>query len=144
MLIMLNQENLKTITESCGQAFYAVCNCVMTIDQLKEWAETGKVLPDDCMDANMTLHDIILNHGLDVFDEDGQINGDAEIILEEAWVIADLLNKKKYPKLPTYSVGDLYSSIHDIFNQWTSANMTTIEAKILANKCCAKFLEDNQ
>lgn len=141
---MLNQENLKTITESCGQAFYAVCNCVMTDAQMQEWAETGKVLPDDCMDANMTLHDIILNHGLDVFDEDGQINGDAEIILEEAWVIADLLNKKKYLNLPTYSVGDLYSSIHDIFNQWTSANMTTIEAKILANKCCAKFLEDNK
>ena len=43
-----------------------------------------------------------------------------------------------------YSVGDLYSSINDIFNQWTSAEMTTKEAKVLANKCCAKFLEDNQ
>ena len=64
---MLNQENLKTITESCGQAFYAVCNCVMTDAQMKEWAETGKVLPDDCMDANMTLHDIILNHGIGIF-----------------------------------------------------------------------------
>jgi hypothetical protein len=141
---MENQKDLTKITESCGQAFYAVCDCVMTDAQMKEWGETGNVLPDDCMDANMTLHDIIINHGLDVFDEDGQMNGDAEIILEDAWKFADKLNKKKYPKPPSYSIGDLHSSINDIFNQWVSAKMTSIEARDLANKCCAKFLEDNK
>ena len=43
-----------------------------------------------------------------------------------------------------YSVGDIYSSINDIFNQWTNANITTIEAKSLVKNCCAKFLEDNK
>jgi len=53
-------------------------------------------------------------------------------------------DKSQLIKNYQYSVGDLYSSINDIFNQWVSADMTTEEAKILANKCCAKFLEDNQ
>ena len=80
--------------KSCGQAFYAVCDCVMTKEQMKQWT-THAVLPDDFMDANMTLHDILVNHNIEVFNEDGEITSEGEVIMEEAWKFADALNKKK-------------------------------------------------
>jgi len=84
--------------KSCGQAFYAVCDCVMTKEQMEQWT-THAVLPDDFMDANMTLHDILVNHDIEVFNSDGEITDEGELIMEEAWKFADALNKKKnYPR----------------------------------------------
>jgi len=138
------QDHTDTI-KSCGQAFYAVCDCVMTKEQMKQWT-THAVLPDDFMDANMTLHDILINHDIEVFNEDGEITSEGEVIMEEAWKFADALNKKKnYPSREdvesSYSLADLQSSINDICSQWHSAKIDTNQAKALARNCCKEFLK---
>jgi hypothetical protein len=99
--------------KSCVQAFYAVCDCVMTKEQMKQWT-THAVLPDDFMDANMTLHDILVNHNIEVFNEDGEITDEGELIMEEAWKFADALNKKKnYPSREEFDYNKYFPSEKD-------------------------------
>ena len=106
------QDHTDTI-KSCGQAFYAVCDCVMTKEQMKQWT-THAVLPDDFMDANMTLHDILVNHNIEVFNEDGEITSEGEVIMEEAWKFADALNKKKnYPSREEFDYNKYFPSEKD-------------------------------
>jgi len=138
------QDHTDTI-KSCGQAFYAVCDCVMTKEQMKQWT-TRAVLPDDFMDANMTLHDILINHNIEVFNEDGEITSEGEVIMEEAWKFADALNKKKNTDTiavveAIYTLEDLFQSVTDIFAQYDEGKIEHAQAKELAKKCCNEFLK---
>ena len=129
--------------KSCGQAFYAVCDCVMTKEQMEQWT-THAVLPDDFMDANMTLHDILVNHDIEVFNSDGEITDEGELIMEEAWNFADAINKKKNTIAVVealYTFEDLFQSITDIFGQYDEGKIEHAQAHELAKKCCNEFLK---
>jgi hypothetical protein len=85
----------------------------MTKEQMEQWT-THAVLPDDFMDANMTLHDILVNHNIEVFNEDGEITSEGEVIMEEAWKFADALNKKKnYPSREEFDYNKYFPSEKD-------------------------------
>lgn len=85
----------------------------MTKEQMKQWT-THAVLPDDFMDANMTLHDILVNHDIEVFNSDGEITDEGELIMEEAWKFADALNKKKnYPSREEFDYNKYFPSEKD-------------------------------
>ena len=135
--------------KSCAIAFLCVCEFHIAKGDMENIAK-GRWHIDDFLDANQVLLDVIENHGVSTeLSEDGEMPSECDHIFRAAYDMTTELNREKHTIVAVesnyqYSVGDLYSSINDIFNQWTSANMTTMEAKALANKCCAKFLEDNQ
>lgn len=135
--------------KSCAIAFLCVCEQIMDKEDLEEWAK-GECSPDDFMDDNQVLLDVIENHGISTeLSNDGEISSEVDHIFFAAFEMTAELNRKKHTIVAVesnyqYSIGDIYSSINDIFNLWTSAKMTTKEAKFLVKNCCAKFIEDNK
>jgi hypothetical protein len=121
----------------------------MDKEDLEEWAK-GECSPDDFMDDNQVLLDVIENHGISTeLSDDGEMPSECDHIFRAAYDMTSELNRKKNAIVAVesnhqYSIGDLHSSINDIFNLWISAKMTTKEAKFLVKNCCAKFIEDNK
>lgn len=135
--------------KSCAIAFLCVCEQIMDKEDLEEWAK-GECSPDDFMDDNQILLNVIENHGISTeLSDDGEMPSECDHIFRAAYDMACELNRKKQTIVAVesnyqYTIGDFYSSVNDIFNQWLSAKMTTKEANSLVKNCCAKFLEDNK
>lgn len=130
--------------KSCAISFLCVCENLMEKQQLDSWAK-GETNPNDYMDANVILDQIMVNHGIDTFNEDGEITDEIADLFNACFNMTNELNAnkrkpKKFEVSYQYSLGDLQSSINDICSQWHSAKIDTKEAKALARKCCAEFL----
>jgi hypothetical protein len=96
------------------------------------------------MDANVLLDQVMVNHGIDTFNEDGEMTDEITDLFNACFNQANELIRKKHTieavESSYYSLADLQSSINDICSQWHSAKIDTNEAKALARKCCATFL----
>ena len=142
---MEDHKDYSATIKSCSIAFLCVCERLMTEQQLQQWANQD-VCPDDFMDGNQVLIDIIANHGIDTeLIGDGECPTECDYIFRASWDMTNELNEqKRKPKEVEvnhqYSLADLQSSINDICSQWHSAKIDTKEAKALARKCCATFL----
>ena len=117
----------------------------MEKQQLDSWAK-GETNPNDYMDANVILDQIMVNHGIDTFNEDGEITDEIADLFNACFNMTNELNaNKRKPKEvvlvnPLYTLEDLFQSITDIFAQFDEGKMEHKEAKALARKCCAEFL----
>jgi len=88
------QDYRQTIS-SCGHAFFAVCDNLMNLHKKKDWAN-NKDSPNNHMDANMVIHDIILNHDIEFFTEEGEISEIGDYLFSQTWEFASKLNQKMY------------------------------------------------
>lgn len=138
---MENQEDKTQLIKNCAISFFSVCQQLMTKEQLIAWGNRD-TNPNDYMDANVLLDQVMVNHGIDTFNEDGEISDEIADLFNAIFDQANELAVKAYK--PIYSLADLQSSINDICAQWHSAKIDTKEAKLLVKNCCAKFLEDNK
>jgi hypothetical protein len=112
----------------------------MEEDQLQSWAK-GYTNPNDYLDANVILDQIMVNHDIDTFNEDGEITDKIADLFNACFNKTNELNaKKRKPKAVVYSLENLFQSITDIFGQFDEGKIEAKEAKALARKCCAEFL----
>ena len=140
---MEDHKDYSATIKSCAIAFLCVCEFRMAKEDLASWAK-GKWCPDDFMDANQVLLDVIENHGISTeLTEDGEMPSECDHIFRAAYEMTNELNRKKHTieaVESSYSLGELHASINDICSQWHSAKIDTYQAKALARKCCANFL----
>lgn len=146
---MENHKDYSATIKSCAIAFLCVCEQIMDKKDLELWAK-GECCPDDFMDSNQVLLDVIENYGISTeLNMDGEMPSECDHIFWESWKMTTDLNQKKHTIVAVekdyqYSLAELHSSILDIYSQWVNAKITTQEGKDLARNCCAKFLEDNK
>lgn len=76
---------------SIAQSFVSVCQYAMTPKDLDQWAK-GEITPNDRMDANAVLDNIIGNHGVQLW-IDGHIGDDALGFFNQCFDAANDLNQ---------------------------------------------------
>jgi len=138
---MENQQDKSQLIKNCAISFLCVCEQLLDDDQLKSWANYG-TNPNDYMDANVVLDQVMVNHGIDTFNEDGEISDEITDLFNGIFNRTNELNAEK--RKIRYSVEDMHFSIHDIFEQFEAGKITRSEAKVLVNRCCYQFSEDNK
>jgi hypothetical protein len=95
------------------------------------------------MDANVILDQIMVNHGIDTFNEDGEMSDEIIELFNACFDEANKLIAKKHTIEVIdhpYFLSDLHFSINDIFAQFDGGKIEQKDAETLARKCCAKFL----
>lgn len=145
---MEDHKDYSATIKSCAIAFLCVCEQVMSAEDLKKWAK-GEVYPDDFMDGNQVLIDIIGNHGIDTkLIGDGECPTECDYIFRASWDMTNELNeKKRKPKEVAainspYTLEDLHFSINDIFEQYDEGKINKDVARVLARRCCFEFIKD--
>jgi hypothetical protein len=139
---MENHKDYSVTIKSCAIAFLCVCENLMEEEQLQSWSR-GDTNPNDYMDANVILDQIMVNHGIDTFNPDGEITDEIADFFNAAFNQANELIRKKHTievVESSYTVENFFMSIHDIYDQFDGDKIDTKEAKVLARKCCIEFL----
>jgi hypothetical protein len=140
---MTNQKlNDPAIIKSCAIAFLCVCENLLEREQLQSWAR-DEHNPNDFMDANVVLDQIVVNYDIETFNEDGEMTDEVIDFFNKCFDMAKELNSKKHTieaVESSYFVENLFMSINDIYQQFDGDKIDTKEAKTLARKCCIDFL----
>ena len=130
------------IIKSCAISFLCVCENLLEEEQLQSWAR-GEQNPNDFMDANVVLDQVIVNHDIETFNEDGEMTDEIINFFNKCFDMTNELNRKKHTieKVESsYSVENLFMSINDIYQQFDGDKIDIKEAKALTRKCCIDFL----
>lgn len=139
---MENHKDYSVTIKSCAIAFLCVCENLLEKEQLQSWAK-GETNPNDYMDANVVLDQIMVNHDIDTFNEDGEITDEIADLFNDIFNMTNELNSKKHTieKVESsYTLENFFMSIHDIYEQFDGDKINTKDAKALARKCCIEFL----
>jgi hypothetical protein len=137
---MENQQDKTQLIKNCAISFFCVCQQQMTKEQLVDWARRD-TNPNDYMDANVLLDQVMVNHGIDTFNEDGEISDEIADLFNAIFDQANELAVKAYK--PIYTLEDLHHSINDIFEQFDEGKMTRNMATMMTWQCCNQFVKDN-
>lgn len=137
---MENQQDKTQLIKNCAISFFCVCQQQMTKEQLTAWGNRD-TNPNDYMDANVLLDQVMVNHGIDTFNQDGEISDEIADLFNAIFDQANELAVKTYK--PTYTLEDLNFSMNDIFSQYEKREITRNMATMMAWQCCNQFVKDN-
>jgi hypothetical protein len=136
---MEDHKDYSATIKSCAIAFLCVCENLMEEEQIQSWAK-GDTNPNDYMDANVILDQIMVNYGIDTFNEDGEISDEIADLFNAIFNQANELVAKKHKN--KYLLEGLQESINDIVSQLEQKRINRDEARVLARRCCFEFVKD--